>query len=331
MKDDRTAGGRVVVITGASSGVGRAAALEFARHGARLVLVSRRQAVLDDVAAACAQRGGEAIGVVADVGDADALHRVVDRAVERFGRIDVWISNAGTGAIGEFDETPLAAHERVIRTNLLGCMNGAHAVLPQFKRQGRGILINTLSLGAWVPAPYASAYSASKFGLRGFSEALRGELHRFPTIHVCDIFPTFLDTPGFRHGANYLKRQLQPMRPLHDAREVARAMVSLALAPRDAVTIGSTAVLARAAHAVAPGVLTRLFARLVWRGSRSAPAVPRSNGTLFDSRDPGGLIDGGYRRGGERPTAAGVVAAVGVAAGLWLVWRQRQQRRQWLR
>lgn len=112
------------------------------------------------------------------------------------GSIDVWINNAGVLAAGDFDSTPMAVHEQVIKTNLLGYMNGAHAVLPFFKAQGCGIIINNISIGGFLPVPYGAGYTASKFGLRGWSEALKGELAQWPEIYVCDLFPAFLDTPG---------------------------------------------------------------------------------------------------------------------------------------
>src|SRR5690606_11812847 len=109
----------------------------------------------------------------------------------------------GVGAVGLFDETPLAAHRRVVEANLIGHMNGAHAALRHFRKRGRGTLINLISMGGWVPAPYAAAYTASKFGLRGLSESLRAEVSDLPKVHVCDVSPTFVDSPGLRHGANY--------------------------------------------------------------------------------------------------------------------------------
>ncbi len=145
--------------------------------------------------------------VPTDVGVADEVERLATAAAEfGHGRIDVWINNAGIGAVGAFDETPLEAHEQVVQTDLLGYLRGAHAVLPYFKQQSAGVLINTLSVGSWVAQPYAVAYSASKFGLRGLTQALRGELVQWPGIHVCDIYPGVVDTPGFRDGGNYTGR-----------------------------------------------------------------------------------------------------------------------------
>lgn len=118
--------------------------------------------------------------------------------------------------------TPMKSHEQVIKANLIGHMNDAHAVLPFFLRQGCGVFINMISLGGFAAASYAAAYSASKFGLKGFSEALRAELSEFPHIHICDIYPAFVDTPGISHGANYVGRELTAPPPVYDARKVAR-------------------------------------------------------------------------------------------------------------
>lgn len=287
--------GTVVVITGASSGIGRAAAQAFARQGARVVLAARDRQALEEVAAECRGEGADALVVPTDVGVADEVERLATAAAEfGHGRIDVWINNAGIGAVGAFDETPLEAHEQVVQTDLLGYLRGAHAVLPYFKQQSAGVLINTLSVGSWVAQPYAVAYSASKFGLRGLTQALRGELVQWPGIHVCDIYPGVVDTPGFRDGGNYTGRALVPPPPRYDPRRVAEAMVRRALHPRDTTPVGATASLLRLAHALTPG-FDRLNGLLTGMALRRANQAARSSGNLFDP--PGGdrCIDGGWR------------------------------------
>src|SRR5688572_5679017 len=163
----RSLHGSVVVITGASSGFGRGAALAFAGEGASVVLVARRDEVLDEVAAECEALGSRALVAPADVGYEDDVEQVGYDAIERFGRIDVWINNAGVGAIGRFDEVPLADHRRVIETDLLGVIYGSHVALRQFRRQGFGTLINVASALGKVPAPYYGSYTAAKYGVVG--------------------------------------------------------------------------------------------------------------------------------------------------------------------
>lgn len=150
----------VVAITGASSGIGRAAALRFAAQGAKLVLVARRERALRALCDECRRRGGQAIAMAVDVADEAALGLLVERAVGTYGRIDAWINNAAVMMVGKFEDCPAEAYRRVIETNLFGYINGARAVLPQFRLQGRGTLINVASLGGRVGVPYQSAYSA---------------------------------------------------------------------------------------------------------------------------------------------------------------------------
>lgn len=148
-------------------------------------------------------------------------------AVKKFGGIDVWIDNAGVLAAGTVDDIPAEVNEDVIRTNLLGYIHGAQAVLPIFKQQGHGIIINNISVGGWIATLYMAAYCTSKFGLRGFFESLKGELKPFPHSHVCDLYPAFLDTPGIQHAANYTGKHLRPAPPVYDPLLVARAIVRL--------------------------------------------------------------------------------------------------------
>ena len=285
-----------VVITGASSGIGRATARAFAAAGAHLTLAARRGPALEELARVCETHGVRALALPTDVTDARAVQELARRAAEHGeGRIDIWINNAGVGAVGEFDAIPIETHDRVIQTNLLGYFHGAHAALPYFKRQKYGILINTISLGAWAPAPYAVAYSASKFGLRGYAEALRAELRAWPEIHVCDVYPAFIDTPGFQHGANYIGREIKPAQPVYDAQKVAQAMVSLATRPRISTTVGATAQIARLVHAVFGEYANRVMAIMMRHRFEQAAEVPLGDGSLFESKSMDAQVSGGWR------------------------------------
>ncbi|WP_460142031.1 SDR family oxidoreductase [Pseudomonas sp. S2_E01] len=286
---------KVVVITGASSGIGRAAAHAFAAEGARLVLAARDENTLDEVVQECAERGASAVAVPTDVTNNDHMRNLAEQAASfGNGRIDIWINNAGVGAVGNFETTPLEAHEQVLQTDLLGYLRGAYVAWPYFKAQRRGILINTLSLGSWVAQPYAAAYSASKYGLRGLSEALRGELHSFPDIKVCDIYPAVMDTPGFRDGGNFTGHALKPPPPVYDPHRVARAMVTCAIAPRNSTTVGSAATLARIAHFLLPR-FPQLSGWLTRTALNRSPQCDTTSGNLFGPSDQQRSVEGGWR------------------------------------
>lgn len=317
----------VVVLTGASSGIGRATALAFAREGAYLVLAARGREALESVAQECERAGGRAIAVPTDVTDIKAVRALASAAVERFGGIDVWINNVGTGAVGAYDTTPMASHRRVIETNLIGHMHGAHAVLLHFRRRGRGTLINMISSGGWAPAPYAAAYTASKFALVGFSQALRAELSDLPQVHVCDVYPSFADTPAMSHSANYTGKRLRAPPPLVDPRRIAQTLVDVARWPRPTTAVGSLAWPARVANALAPGLTGRLVVGAANRAMRHADPVPLSDGNLFEPSQ-GHAIDGGMRQA-NRPVSTALAAGLGAAAslcvfGFGLLWSRRR-------
>ena len=324
----RTLNNALVVITGASSGIGRAAAQAFARQGAKLVLAARDAEALATVVEECTALGAQAVAAPTDVTHSEAMEQLATRAAAfGEGRIDVWVNNAGVGAVGSFDETPLAAHEQVVQTDLLGYLRGAHVALPYFKAQRAGVLINTLSVGSWVAQPYAVAYSAAKYGLRGFSEALRGELAQWPGIHVCDLYPAVMDTPGFRDGGNYTGSALTPPPPRYDPRLVADAMVELALNPRASKTVGSTATLLRLGHFLVPGFaqLSGLFTSFALnRGKRAA----NSEGNLFQPPEGARRIDGGWRSSHSKatPLLLGSAAVMLVGWGLVRILRGGSRR-----
>lgn len=309
---------RVAVVTGASSGIGRATAIAFAKKGFAVVLAARGRRGLADAADACRAAGGRAEVVVTDVTDAGEVRALAERAIAAFGHVDVWASIVGVGAVGRFDEVPIEAHARVIQANLVGHMHGAHAILPHFRERRRGLLVNMGSIGGWAAGPYAASYAASKFGVRGFGESLRAELaSSLPHVHVCDVFPTFVDTPGMAHGGNWIGKRMKPPPPLVDPRTVADAVVALADAPKPTVFVGSVALPARLAHALAPELVNRTAARLMEAALARAKAAPRTEGNLFDPSVPA-AIDGGYRATPGHLAATAGLAALGLLAAWWL-------------
>jgi NAD(P)-dependent dehydrogenase (short-subunit alcohol dehydrogenase family) len=265
----------VVVITGSSSGIGRAAAVAFAREGANVVLAARRESALREVAVECESAGGHALVVPTDVTDERAVRELARIAIEHFGKIDVWVNNAAV-------EEPLETFRRVLETNLLGTVHGARAVLPQFLAQRRGVLINNASGWGVLATPYVSSYVASKFGIVGLSQSLRQELREFRDIHVCTLLPSAVDTPLFHHAGNVTGRAVRPIPPVYDPEAVARAMVNLAVRPRRTRIVGNAMRLGNLLQKFAPRLAEELMAIHMERTGFLPRLVPPTTGNLFE-------------------------------------------------
>lgn len=232
MKDNKTLQGKTVVITGSSSGVGRAAAEAFADEGANVIIVARGQKGIDETVEACKSLGITAIGVSADMSVAEDVERVADEALKINGKIDIWVNNAGVMASGKFEEIPMEIHEQVIKTNLFGYMHGAYNALKIFKQQNEGILINNVSIGGFMPAPYSAVYSSTKYGIRGMMECLQGEISNRENIHICNLYPQLQNSTGNLHSAKYSGFSLDIPPTASSPRGTAAKMVQLAKHPK---------------------------------------------------------------------------------------------------
>jgi short-subunit dehydrogenase len=306
----RTLSGAVVVITGASSGIGRAAALAFAERGASVVVAARREAPLQEVADACERLGVGALAVPTDLTDEDAAEELARRAEARFGGIDVWVNNAGVYLAGRFEDTPPEAFRRVLEVNFFGYVAGARAALPRLRARG-GVLINNASVDSAASFPYFSAYVASKWAVRGFSTALRQE-YRGTGVSVCTVLPAAIDTPLFQHAGNYTGRAMKALNPVYSPEMVASAMLRCAERRPREVIVGGAGKLMALQYALAPALAERLFAGQVeadhFRTDVPAPAGP---GNLFTPMSEGTDAHGGW--GGSR---APDLIAGGTAVGL---------------
>lgn len=224
--------GKNVVITGASSGIGRAAAEAFASEGCNIVVVARGLKGINEVVEYCRSLNVLAVGVSADMSINEDVERVVQEALSMGGKIDIWVNNAGVMASGKFEEIPLEIHQQVIKTNLFGYMHGAYNAIKNFKKQNQGILINNVSIGGFMPAPYSAVYSASKFGIRGMMECLQGEVSNHKDIHICNLYPQLQNSTGNLHSAKYSGFDMKIPFIASDPRDTAAKMVELAKHPQ---------------------------------------------------------------------------------------------------
>jgi NAD(P)-dependent dehydrogenase (short-subunit alcohol dehydrogenase family) len=301
---------RVVVLTGASSGIGKAAALSFAARGDRLVLAARGAADLASVAAAC---GGDPLVVPTDVSDSDEVEELAEAAVDRFGRIDVWVDTAAVMAYGRFEDVPADVFNRVVTTDLLGPANVARSALRRFRGQGYGTLILCGSLLAHITAPYMSAYLTAKWGMRGLIRVLRQETRDAPDIHVCTLTPGSVDTPIYTSAANYAGFVGRPPPPVDPPQKMAGAILALADKPAAEKSVGATNRLIEFGFIALPGVYDVLVGPLMRRGGLSRRRVAPQTGNVFT---PQSRVDGGPGRWGRRSvgTAVGVSALAAMAA-----------------
>jgi NAD(P)-dependent dehydrogenase (short-subunit alcohol dehydrogenase family) len=305
----------VVVITGASSGIGRACAFEFAGRGAAVVLAARREEPLEELAAACRKRTGLAVAVPTDVTDENAVRELARRTVEQFGRIDVWVNNAAVSLVGRFLEAPPEVFRQVIETNLFGYIHGARAALPYFHEQGRGVLINNATVFGRVGPPFLTAYVTSKFGILGFTESLRQEVRR-DGIRVCAVLPASIDTPIFQHAANFSGRAVRPLDPVSSPTRVARAIVRCARHPRAEVVVGRGARRMLVARLFLRPLAERALAHEVERNHFEAWPVAPSTGNLFALERGTDSITGGWGQSRRGTTQAALLASLLVAAAL---------------
>ncbi|HET9912706.1 MAG TPA: SDR family oxidoreductase [Anaerolineales bacterium] len=226
--------GKVVLITGASSGFGEAAAKLFAQEGCKIVLAARRMERLEELANEIHANGGEALPVSVDVTQPSQIESMVKAAVDRYSRIDILFNNAGFGRLDWFEALdPIKDIQGQINVDLLGVIWTARAVLPQMYRQRSGHIINMASMAGWAAPPLYTVYSAAKFGVRGFTESLRREARPFG-VKVSALYPGGAATEFQKHvGGNKAKQRFRtPAWLTLTAEDVARAVVTLAKRPR---------------------------------------------------------------------------------------------------
>lgn len=278
--------GKTVVITGASSGVGLATAEAFADAGCRVVLAARGEDGLAKALDRCLALGGFAIAVPTDVSDYEQVKKLVSEAVAFGGEIDYWVNNAGVMASGKFEEVPIDVSHQVIKTNLFGYLNCAHAVLPIFKQQGHGVLINNVSIGGYMPAPYSAVYSATKFGIKGMMECLQGELSGETDIHVCNLYPQIQRSTGNMHSAKYSGLDFKVPPFAADPKDTAAQLLKLAIHPKKDKFPDFTSWGLKTLHSIFPKLLVNTASAGMRLMMKLKQGEPTDGNVLEPSDDP---------------------------------------------
>lgn len=277
---------QVMVITGASSGIGLATAYAAGKAGAKLVLVARSENALDEAVEKITADGGEAIAVVADVSVREQVERIAEAAIQRFGRIDTWINDAGVSIFGRIWEVSDEDNRRLFDVNFWGIVYGSLVALPHLKKQG-GALINLGSEVSEAVIPLQGMYAASKHAIKGFTDALRLELEiEKEPISVSLIQPTAVDTPYPQHAANYMDREPKLPTPHIEAEKVATAILGAATKGGNQVKVGAMSIINTLAHDLIPGAAEKMAKAL--DNDQQYDEPPRHpEGSLYEPSETG--------------------------------------------
>jgi len=268
-------GEQVVVVLGASSGIGRATALRLAARGAKLVVGARSEPGLASLVAEIAAAGGDAVHLVCDAVDPDQVERLAALAVTRHGRIDTWVNAAAVSLFATFEDTTPAEFRRVMEVNYLGQVHGALAALPHLRAAGQGALISISSVESRVALPLHAAYSAGKHGVQGAMDALRRDLlAEGVPISVTTVKPATIDTPLFTNSRSKLDRKPKGPPPVYSATVVAACVEHAAEHPVRDLLAGGSALQMLTTEAVAPKVMDLLLAKVAIRAESGSERVP---------------------------------------------------------
>jgi short-subunit dehydrogenase len=278
---------QVIVVTGASSGIGLTIARRAAKAGARVVLFSRNETVLREVCEDLQSSGGQAAYVSGDVGSRADVRRLAEEAVARFGRIDTWVNDAGIGVYARLEEISDEDHRRLFETNYWGVVHGSTEALPHLKRQG-GALINIGSIASEMPSPLLSAYAASKHAVKGFTDSLRLELlHEGAPVAVTLIKPSGINSPFGAHAKNYMEEASQVPPPVYSPEKVADAVLHAAQHPTRMITVGGAGKLMTASSHLAPALTDPLFSFLFFKLAKGGHKRDRSGVNLHEAGEDG--------------------------------------------
>jgi len=325
---------KIVVITGASAGVGRATAREFAAQGCDVALLARNQERLEAIADECRALGARALVLPTDVADAAGMDRAAARAEEELGPIDVWVNVAMATVFAPVEKLTAEEFKRGTEVTYLGQVHGTMSALRRMRTRDRGTIVNVGSALAYRSVPLQSIYCGAKFAIRGFTDSLRSEIiHDHLKVHLCMVDLPAMNTPQFDWALNKMGKKAKPVAPIFQPEVAARAIYFAAFHKRRNIWVGFPTIKAILADRIAPGLLDRYLATAGYTGQLTDERLPENApANLFKS------VDGPYGAHGRfdnqaksvswemvtdrHRTAFWLAAGIGLIAGLHLLARR---------
>jgi NAD(P)-dependent dehydrogenase (short-subunit alcohol dehydrogenase family) len=261
---------QVVTVVGASSGIGRETALQFAKRNAKVVVSARTESGLASLVAEIKANGGDAIAIPADVAEFEQVKSIADRTIEHYGRLDTWVHAAGTAIIAPFEQVTPEEFKRVIDVNLMGSVYGAMVAMPHLRQTGRGAFIAVSSVEARRSMPLQAAYSASKHGMEGFLDSLRSELkHEGFPISITNIMPSVINTPFYNKARTKLGVMPTGIPPYYQPSLVAEAILHTAENPTRDLIVGDVGRIIDLFQKIVPDLTDTLVGAIAVPGQRT--------------------------------------------------------------